>query len=103
DHVAVRGGAAHAELVGDVGDAQDRALGGEAAEDRQTSLERLREAGFAQARYGPSRSVAVRRELDSARSWHRGLPQSWWVYTAACGPTTRENDWILDPVTGQQV
>ena len=53
DHVAVGRRAAHPELVGDVGDAEHGPGRGEAAEDRQAALERLRVAGFAQARDRP--------------------------------------------------
>src|ERR1700691_3136229 len=45
DGVAVGGAAAHAELLGDLGDAASRALGAEAAEDCEAALERLRIAG----------------------------------------------------------
>jgi hypothetical protein len=41
DHIVVGGGAAHPELIGDIGDPEDRTLWREAAEDCQPSLERL--------------------------------------------------------------
>src|ERR1700683_4548777 len=41
DHVAVRGRAGHAELIGDVRDPEHGALGCEATQDRETALERL--------------------------------------------------------------
>ena len=59
DHVAVRGGAAHAEVVGDVCDTEHRALGREAAEDRQAALERLRVARLAQAGDRPGGLLSI--------------------------------------------
>jgi NADH dehydrogenase FAD-containing subunit len=38
--VAVGGGAAHVELVGELGDAQHRLLGTETVEDREAGLQR---------------------------------------------------------------
>ena len=46
DHVAVGRAATHPQLLRDVDDPQHRVLGIEAAEDRQTPLQRLREARF---------------------------------------------------------
>src|SRR5664280_2491025 len=89
DHVAVRRGAAHPELVGDVGDAEHRALGREAAEDRQTTLERLRVTRFAQARDRPRR---LKRGGGGFRgfgacSGHVGvIPILWWRWR---GPRCR--------------
>ena len=59
DHVAVRGRAAHAELVGDVGDPEHGALGREAAEDRKATLQRLRVARLTQARDRPGGLLPV--------------------------------------------
>ena len=47
DHVAVRGRAAHPELVRDVGDPEHGTLGREAAQDRKPALQRLAVARLA--------------------------------------------------------